>query len=346
LDFLSFDYRDPLYGVILLIVIFFMIKVSDYWARYIKRKDDDRDIEKFIKVYESPATQAEYKNMILKKDLPIESIVLMGMTYDSSGEYDKSIEIYSTLLKNIKDNKERVNILTLLGKTYYKAGFLYKSRDIFLTALKIYPKNTEALTYLVSIYESLREYDEAIEVLGVLESINGDMSEKKLYFKVLLILNNKNLSNKQKIEELINLGVDKQIVQRKLFEFVTLHKLSLPLEILSKFDFANIIDIVWDYDGKMFSEEFIKENELLSQIYTLKNKGNYAKESKNFELNTLLKLKQLDDNSADLSFTYSCKNCKNIFPLYFYRCPVCKNINSAVVSTVLTRREYETGSFV
>ena len=345
MDFLSLDYRDPLYGVILLIVIVVIIKVSDYWAKYFKKKDSDRDIEKFIKVYENSSNYDEYKSMILKKDLPLESIVLMAMTYDKTGEYEKSINIYSTLLNSIKDNKERRNVLTLLGKTYYKAGFLYKSRDIFLTALKIYPKNTEALTYLVSIYESLREYDEAIEVLNVLENIDGDMSEKKLYFKVLSILHS-SYNNSKKIGDLISLGIDKKIVQRKLLEFITLNNLKLPSNVLSKFDFENVIDILWDCDEELFSEDFIKQNKLLSAIYTLKGKGDFAKKSDNFELNTLLKLKQLNDKSADLSFTYSCKNCKNIFPLYFYRCPVCKNINSAVIDTTLTRREYEKGSFV
>jgi len=345
LDFLSLDYRDPLYGIILLIVIVVMIKVSDYWAKYFKKKDDEKDIQKFIKVYENTADHDEYKSIVLRKDLPLESVILMAMTYDKTGEYEKSIDIYSTLLKNTKDHKERRNILTLLGKTYYKAGFLYKSRDIFLTSLKIYPKNTEALTYLVSIYESLREYDDAIEVLNVLENINGDMSEKKLYFKVLSILHGFS-STQKKMSDVINLGIDKKIVQRKLLEFVTVNDLKLPPDILNRFDFENVIDIIWDYDGELFSEEFIKQNKLLSQIYTLKGKGEYASDSENFEINTLLKLKKIGDNSADISFTYSCKNCKNVFPLYFYRCPVCKNINSAVVDTSLTRREYETGSFV
>jgi lipopolysaccharide biosynthesis regulator YciM len=323
-----------------------MIKISNYWARYFKKKDNDRDIQKFIKVYENSSNHDEYKSIILKKDLPLESIVLMALTYDKAGEYEKSIDIYSTLLINLKDSREKVNILILLGKSNYKAGFLYKSREIFLTALKISPKNTEALTYLVSIYESLREYDEAIEVLNVLENINGDMSEKKLYFKILSILHDKNISNQKKLGDVINLGIDKKIVQRKLLEFVTLNKLKLPPDILSRFDFENIMDILWDYEGELFSEEFIKENKLLSALYTLKGYGDFAKKSDNFEINTLLKLKQLGDNSADLSFTYSCNNCKNVFPLYFYRCPVCKNINSAVIDTTLTRREYETGSFV
>jgi lipopolysaccharide biosynthesis regulator YciM len=346
LDFLSLDYRDPLYGIILLIVIVVIIKVSDYWARYFKKKDDDRDIKKIIKVFENSSNNDEYKSFILRKDLPLESIVLMAMTYDKTGEFEKSIDIYSTLLLNLKNGKERVNVLTLLGKSYYKAGFLYKSRDTFLTALKIYPKNTEALTYLVSIYESLRNYYDAIEILNILENISGDVSEKKLYFKILAILNNNDYTDQEKLRKVINLGIDKQIVQRKLLEFATLKKLKLSSEILSKFDFENVIDILWDYDGELFSEDFIKQNKLLSAIYTLKGKGEFAQKSDNFELNILLKLRQLKDKSADLSFTYSCKNCKNVFPLYFYRCPVCKNINSAVIDTTLTRREYETGSFV
>ncbi len=346
MDFLSIDYRDPLYGIVLLVVIVIMIRISNYGARYFKKKDEDANIKKFIKAYENSPNSLDYKDMILKKDLPLESVMLMAMTYDKTGEYEKSIDIYSTLVLNVKDNSEKRNILTLLGKTYYKAGFLYKSRDIFLTVLKLYPKTEEALTYLVSIYESLREYDEAIEVLDVLENIKGGMTEKKLYFKALSILNNNTLDNQQKISEVIKLGVDKKIVQRKLFEFATLNKLKLPTDILHKFDFENLIDLIWDYDGEIFSEDFIKNNKLLSEIYSAKNRGDFTDSSENFELNTILKLKKLNDFSVDLSFTYTCNHCKNLFPLYFYRCPVCKNIDTATIDTTLTRREYETGSFV
>jgi len=345
-DFLSLDYRDPLYGVIILFGIVAIMYLSNYWARFVKKRDDEHDIEKFIKTFEKSSSFSEYKQMIQKQNLPTESVVLMALSYDKSGEYEKSIEIYSTLLKTIFDEKQRQSILTLLGKTYYKAGFLHKSREIFMTALKIYPKNEEALTYLVSICESLREYDEAIEILKVLENINGDMSEKKLYFNVLSILHDKNITNEEKIKKVISLGVDKKIVQRKLFEFITVNKLPLDEDILEEFDFENIIDLIWEYDGELFSQDFIKKNSLLSEIYTAKGAMKLTDKSENFELNTLIKLQSLGDSSADLTFTYSCQKCKNVFPLYFYRCPVCKNINSASVETTLTRREYETGSFV
>ena len=346
MDFLSLDFRDPLYGVIILFGIVFIIYVTNYWARFFKKREKNQSIEKFIQTFENSSSFNEYKDMIQKQNLPAESVILMALSYDKSGEYEKAIDIYLSLLNAVFDEKQRKTILTLLGKTYYKAGFLYKSREIFKTSLKLYPKNEEALTYLVSIYETLREYDEAIKVLKVLENLNGDMSEKKLYFNVLSILNDKNLTIEQKIKKVQDLGLDKKIVQRKLFEFAMQHKISLDEEILKSFDFSNILDLIWESDEELFSYNFIKSHKLLSQIYTAKGKYNLTDKSDSFELNILIKLQSLKDNSADLAFTYSCKKCKNVFPLYFYRCPVCKNINSASIEKNLTRREYETGSFV
>jgi len=349
LDFLSLDYRDPLYGIVLLFVIVIMVRISDYSARYFKQKDEDENIKKFINAYESSSNSLEYKDMILRKDLPLESVILMAMSYDKTGEYDKSIKIYSTLLENLreyKDNGKKRNILVLLGKTYYKAGFLYKARDIFLMVLGLQPKNIDALTYLVSIYESLREYNNAIETLNILEKVKGDVADKKLYFKALSILHDNTLTDQQKVSHIIKLGLEKNIVQRKLFEFATNKGLKLPPDILHKFNYENLIDLIWDHDKKLFSEEFIQNNKLLKEIYSAKNIDNYVDKSEIFELDTLLKLKKLDDFSMDLSFSYTCDNCKNIFPLYIYRCPVCKNIDSAKVDISLTRREYETGSFV
>jgi len=346
MDFLSLDYRDPLYGIILLFAIVIIIYFSNYWARFFKKREDDNSLNKFIKRFDTSSSFSEYKQLIQKQNLPTESVVLMALSYEQSGEYEKAIEIYSSLLESIYEQKQRRSILTQLGKTYYKAGFLYKSRDIFLQALKLDPKNEEALTYLISIYESLREYKSAIEILKVLENINGDMSEKKQYFDILAILHDAPLTKEEKIDKIISLGVEKKIVQRKLFEFITLHDMKLPKQILQSFDFENILDLIWDSEKEYFDKEFIEKNELLSQIYTAKGKYNLAKESDNFELNTLIKLSNIGDFSTDIIFTYSCKKCKNVFPLYFYRCPVCKNINSASVNTTLTRREYETGSFV
>jgi lipopolysaccharide biosynthesis regulator YciM len=242
--------------------------------------------------------------------------------------------------------QKRKDILLLLGKTYYKAGFLQKSREILLTSLRLYPKNEEALTYLSVIYETLREYDKAIEVLDALEEFGSDVKEKKLYFKTLSIIHDKNLNPEKKLKKLKKLGIENRIVQRKIFEFIKSSSLEFDEELLKEFDFKNLLDLLWVTKYEKFNPDFVDSQKLLSEVYTAKGKSYRAYESKIFELNVLIKLQKQRDNSADLSFSYLCDNCKNVFPLYFYRCPKCQQIDTTEVEINLINKAYEEGSFI
>ncbi len=346
MDFLSFDYHDPLYGSILLVAIVFILSITSYWWGIFKNKEEDTSVNKFTKKFNQYAGFNEYKEIIQKKDLPTESAILMALTFEKSGEYEKTLEIYSAILKSVKDTMMRKDILTLMGKTYYKAGFLQKSRETLLGALKLYPRNEEALTYLIVIYELLREYDKAIDVLNTLEELGSEVKEKRLYFQTLSIIHNESLSNKKKITKLSNLGLDKKIVQRKLFEFLKMNKLPMESTLLRDFDFSNIIDLVWDMSADKFENDFLANEKLLSEIFSAKGELSNATRSDIFELNILIKLHQVNDQSADVEFNYTCCECKSVFPLYFFRCPKCQNISGAKIETIITKRQYETGSLV
>lgn len=346
MNFLSYDYHDPLYGAILLVAIVFILSISSYWLGIIKSEKEDSSVNKFMKKFDQYSGFNEYKEIIQRKDLPTESAILMALTFEKSGEYEKTIEIYSAVLKSVKEPQKRKDILTLLGKTYYKAGFLQKSREVLLASLRLFPRNEEALTYLIVIYENLREYDKAIDVLNTLEELGSEVKEKKLYFETLCIIHNKSLKDRKKIKKLISLGLDKKIVQRKLFEFLKLNNLGMHTIVLKDFDFRNVIDLVWDMRYDRFSKELIENNKLLSEIFSAKGEIYSETSSSIFELNALIKLHLANDNSADMGFRYTCKECKNSFPLYFYRCPKCQNISGSEIVTILTRRQYEKGSLV
>lgn len=346
MDLLSLDYRDPIYGVIILFALIFIISSVSYWWGIFKLKEDETSIKKFVKKFDQYHSFDDYKQLIQKKDLPVESAILMALTYEKSGEYEKAIEIYLSILKNMVGPKKRKDVLTLLGKTYYKAGFLQKSREILLTSLRLFPKNEEALTYLSVIYETLREYDKALEVLDTLEEFGCEVEQKKLYFRTLKIIHDKVMKSDKKIEELKKLGLENKMVQRKLFEFLKSNNLSFENDLLEAFDFKNIMDLLWVTKVEKFDESFVKEHKLLSEIFTAKGDLLEAEESEIFELNVLIKLHHQEDASGDLSFSYICRNCKNIFPLYFYRCPKCQQIDTTEVETNLIKRTYETGSFI
>jgi len=346
LDFFPFDYRDPLYGSILLVAIIFILSFTSYWWGIFKSKEEESNVNKFMKKFNQYSGFNEYKEIIQRKDLPTESAVLMALTFEKSGEYEKTIEIYSAVLKSVNEPQKRKDILTLLGKTYYKAGFLQKSREVLLASLKIFPRNEEALTYLIVIYENLREYNKAIDVLNTLEEFGNEIKEKKLYFETLCIIHNKTFKDEKKVKKLISLGVDKKIVQRKLFEFLKLNKLQLDSNILKDFDFRNLIDLVWDMRIDKFEEELIEKNSLLKEIFSAKGELYDTTSSDIFELNILIKLHLLKDTSANMGFRYTCRECKSVFPLYFYRCPKCQNISTAEVGTILIGKNHEENSLI
>ena len=346
MNLLSLDYRDPIYGIIVLIIIIFIISISSYWWEIIKNREDETNIKKFVKKFDQYDSFSDYKELIQKKDLPIESAILMALTFEKSGEYEKAIEIYLSILKNIVGPQKRKDILTLLGKCYYKAGFLKKSEEILLTSLRLDPKNRESLKYLIVIYETLREYQKAIEVLDVLEEFGSDVDEKRIYFKTLSIIHNNELSNEKKLKDLIDLGVDKRIVQRKIFEFLKTNDLKFDSKILNNFNFYHILDLLWTTDYKKFDPNFVAKNRLLNEIYSAKGDIDFAKKSDIFELDLMIKLNKDKNNKADLSFSYICESCKYLFPIYFYRCPKCQQIDTTKVEINLIKRGYEKGSFI
>jgi lipopolysaccharide biosynthesis regulator YciM len=328
------------------VAIVFILSITSYWWGILKNREEDSSVNKFTKKFNQYAGFNEYKEIIQRKDLPTESAILMALTYERSGEYEKTIEIYSAILKSVKETQKRKDILTLLGKTYYKAGFLQKSREIMIGALKLYPKNEEALTYLIVIYEHLREYDKAIEVLDTLEELGSEVKEKKLYFQTLSIIHNKTIADRKKIYRLSKLGLDKKIVQRKLFEFLKMNKLPMDSKLLESFDFANVIDLLWEMKVDQFEPKLLSSEKLLREIYSAKGELYDETSSDIFELNILIKLHLLKDKSADMGFKYTCTECKSVFPLYFFRCPKCQNISGAEIGTIITKRQYEKGSLV
>jgi len=189
LNILFLEFRDPLFSVIIFFALIFIITFLSYWWGRYRRREDYRHLDKFLKQFRTLPKQGELKELISKDELSQKSWMLLASSYSKNGNYDKSIEIYNEILK-LSDYKDQKEIMFLLGKTYFKAGFLERSKQIFLKILSKNPRTPQALEKLLLVYEYMKDYKSALEVLEPLDELKQDISSDSTYLKSIALLNN------------------------------------------------------------------------------------------------------------------------------------------------------------
>lgn len=331
------EYRDPLFSVIIFFVFIFLITfISYWWGRYRADKDTKR-LDKFLQQFHSSPSSNELKILIKQGDLSEKSWLILAKAYSSSGEYEKSIEIYSELLK-LENNQDLKQILFLLGATYFKAGFLQRAKLVFLEILKNNPRTPEALQYLLLVYEQMRDYESACEVLTPLEELDQDILTQSAYLKIMIVLNDSKLSSVEKSDELINIYNNTNKNTHIIFEY--LFKID-PKKAWKNFDNSKcevLLDILWLVDTKDLDLDIITRNSYLQELYTARGDLNLVKKSEVFEFDVLINLHSKAD--ATLRFEYICDNCKQVSPFAFSRCSKCHTVDSLITEINLVKDYY------
>lgn len=336
-----------MFGIIILFSIVFIISFANYWWGVFKSKEEKDSIEKFVKKFEIISDEKEYKKLLQDSAIPVESLALLADAYGKGGDYEKSINIYLVALKRVKDRDKKQYILSVLGKTYFKAGFLSRSAEVFLESLRLHPRNEESLKYLTVVYEKLKEYKKAIEVLDALEELGAKVSKQRSYILSLQVNGDSKLSNVQKANKLKKLSEKEDFLQRKYFEFLQQNNIKIADEDFQKFEYKNLIDLLWNADQKWIDLSQY-DDDMLQQIAMAKGFIEFKKsENPSFELEVLGILQKDKVVKADLSFHYMCIECKNVFPIYFYRCPNCQSIATAKIqSSIIKANDEENISFL
>ncbi len=330
-----------MFGIVILFAIIFIISFANYWWGIFKSKEEKDSIEKFIRKFEIVSDEKEYKKLLQDSNIPIESLVLLADAYGKSGDYEKTINIYLVALKRVRGRDKKQYILSNLGRTYFKAGFLSRSSEVFLESLKLHPRNEESLRYLTVVYEKLKEYDRASEVLDALEELGAVVEKQKLYLQVLQISENSKLTNQKKEQKLEKIAQKERFLQRKYFEFMQQNRLNITKEKLEGLYLKNLTDLLWFMDDKWL--DLTKSSKpILRQIAMAKGLLEYEKlENGIFAFDVLGVLKKEKNVKADLSFHYMCSDCKNVYPLYFYRCPNCLAIDKTEIQSSIIKANDE-----
>ena len=328
------EYRDPLFSIIVFFAIIFMITFFSYWWSRYKRREDSKYLDKFLKQFRALPSKDELKVLISSGDLSEKSWLLLAHSYSKNGDYEKSIEIYNEILRvGCSENKRET--MFLLGKTYFKAGFLERSKQVFLSILQTNPRTPQALNYLLLVYEYMRDYKAALEVLEPLDELNKDIALDSVYLKMMALLNASNLTQEQKVEEILELYKQTHQLAHIVFEYLFRIDSKLAWENFDSSKSELLSDILWSVEFKNLNLDIISQNGYLRELYTARGDVNLAESSSIFEFDVLIKLK--GRASASLSFEYICDDCKVVYPFVFNRCSSCHAIDTARVEWSLSK---------
>lgn len=341
MDSFFIEYRDPMFGIILLLTLVFIIAFVNYWWGIFKSKEEKHSIEQFIKRFEVAGDENETRKLLDEFAIPTESLGLLAHSYTKSGDFEKAIGIYLLALKRVKTRDEKQYILVELGTTYFKAGFLRRSSEVFLEALRLFPRNETSLKYLTVSYEKLKEYDRSLEVLDALEEMEIDVKSQKAYVKARQSLADEGVTHKVKLGVLEELREEFPLAERMIIEFWQKWDIEIESKKIASFEPKHILDLVW-YMPRDVLDFDVMDKPLYQAIAKAKGLRDEEADAGIFELEVLGKLQEANYDGAGLSFEYTCNSCKQTFPVHFYRCPSCHALGSVSIEPIITKERLET----
>jgi len=334
MDMFFIEFRDPLFSIIIFFAIIFIITFFSYWWSRYRRTQDSRHLDKFLKQFRALPSKDELKILISSGELSEKSWLLLANSYYKNGDYEKCIEIYNELLNvGSKDNKKKT--MFLLGKTYFKAGFLERSKQIFLEMLKTSPRTPQVLHYLLLVYEYMRDYKSALEVLEPLDELHEDILLDSAYLHVLEVLSNAQLTDRQRVDKLLEIYNKNHFLTYLIFEYIFRINPKLAWENLDISKSELLTEVLWRCDLNELNLDIISKNSFLRELYSARGDLHLAESSSIFEFDVLIKLPK--NANATLSFEYICNNCKNVSPFSFSRCSSCHKIDTAQLEWSLSK---------
>lgn len=329
------EFRDPLFGIIIFFVLVFIITISSYWWTKYTNKEKTKSLDKFLKdLKQLPSTQ-EMQSLVSEGNLSAKSWILLANLYSKNGDFEKSIDIYNELLK-VSDDTNTKEIMFLLGRTYFKAGFLERAKQIFLNILKHNPRTPEALKYLLLVYEYIRDFDSAFEVLEPLDELEHDVELDAHYLRAMKLLSDKNIDEDKKAKQLLDIYKHDCDLSYMVFEYLFRTN---PAYAWKNFDGSKgllLIDILWSVDYDKLDLDIISKNSFLKELYTARGDIKEVTKSSIFELDVLINLQ--NKSNATLSFEYICDSCKQVFPFAFHRCSSCHSIDTIGIELSLVKK--------
>ncbi len=339
---LYIETRDPLFGIIVFFALIFVITFFSYWWGRYKAKDDTKYLDDFIKNLNTIPSDDDISKIIHEGTISNRSWYILAHSYIQQGHYDKAIEIYQSIIEIEKDTHQQQHTAILLGQAYFKAGFLERSKELFLKILQHAPRTPDALYSLLLVYDRLKEYKKALDVLEPLHELDHNIEHEQRYLACAYLLQRDDVSIEEKQQQLLTIYQEHRQLSYLIFDYLFRTDATLAWRHLQASEYLRISDILWNLPQEKLSKETIRSNRYLQELFSAKGVVSLTDTSDIFELDILIKLHRCGSaEKVSLQFEYLCEKCKHLFPFAFHRCPNCHAIDSVMPEVILAKDGFE-----
>ena len=336
------SYRDPLFSILIIIILSLIIALVTYaWSIYQQQKEKST-LHKFLEKFDTKECALDTTTMPYD-DAIFKPLALLANAFEKSGEYHKSINIYIYLIKHTQNRVDSFDLMQKLGETYLRAGFLERARAIYSEILHKQPRNAKVLYELGIVYEMMREFDMAKEVIEPLQILGEDTKEFENFLEYEKIASNQSLEKDNKIELLTDLLTKEPALYRPILSLFFRIDRQKAWTIIDKKSLHTVLDILWFLPYSQLDLGIIANDERLLTIYYAKGYiDNIEVKSGIFAIDMLASSRLSGYDYGDLVFSYLCKKCKQNFPVSFVRCPNCLAINTIEVEEDIVKKRPKT----
>ncbi|BAF73197.1 tetratricopeptide repeat protein [Sulfurovum sp. NBC37-1] len=335
-------YNDPLFSILLIIVIALIISVVTYaWGLY-KQQKEEGNLLKFLDKFDSSECSLDTDDMPFEEHM-FKPLTLLAKAFENSGEYHKAINIYLYIIKHIDDDLAKMELMERLGNTYLHAGFLERARSIYTEILRKRPRNIKVLYELGVVYEMMHQYDKAQEIIEPLNTLGEDTHTLSKFLELSALTSNKLLDTDEKIAALKKILEEEPKLYRQIVDTLLKLDTTEAWKIIDPARIGEMIDILWFLPNSQVDLDIITSDERLSTLYYAK--GYLQKPSLHsgiFAVDMLATARENGFEDGDLLFSYLCKKCKQSYPVSFKRCPNCMAINSVEVEEKIAKASPKT----
>ncbi len=335
-------YSDPLFSIMLIIVISLIIAVATYaWGVYRQQKEAG-NLLKFLDKFESAECALDTDQMPFEEHM-FKPLTLLAKAFENAGEYHKAINIYLYLTRNVSNDLAKSELLERLGSTYLHAGFLERARSIYVEILRKRPRNPKVLYELGIVYETLHEYDKAKEIIEPLNLLGEETRTLEKFLEYSALTADRKHSTEEKLAALQKLLKEAPELYRPIIASLLQLDTRVAWENIDPERISEILDILWYLPNSQLDLDIIATNTQLATLYYAKGYlQKPAAQSGIFAIDMIATAKQNGFEEADLEFSYLCKKCKQSFPVSFKRCPNCMAINSVKVEEQIAKARTQT----